>query len=75
MRRGCSVATPAAIKATEATRNLSSALLLEFSSLKSSVKDLGCCLLRPWGIDQFVFRFLVPCTCDKEHRPANVAFV
>lgn len=72
MGQGCAVLTPAAIKATQ---KLFSGLLLEISSLKSSVKDLGCCLLRLWGIDQFFFRFLVPRTCDKEHRHVNAVFV
>lgn len=75
MRQGRSLITPAAIKAREATQELFSGFLLEISSLKSCAKDLGCCLLRPWGIDQFFFRFLVPRTCDKEHRHVNAVFV
>lgn len=57
MRQRGSLIAPAAIKATQ---KLFSGLLLENSSLKSGVEDLGCCLLGPWGIDQFFF----PLSCS-----------
>lgn len=53
MRQGCSVITPAATEATQATQKRFLGLLLDISSLKSSVKEFDGCLLHPWGIDQF----------------------
>lgn len=55
--------TSAAIRATEASRKRNKKrqgirLLLEISSLKSRAKHLCCCLLLPWGLDQFLPAFI-----------------